>query len=124
MPKVSLPYWVYVIQSEQPRFGKRGNLLPGFFYVGSTTDPLRRLRQHNGEISGGAKYTSKFRPWVLKGVWGPYPDRSSGLRAEMALKRGKRGASRCKWSKQDSPWCPEGPDQGESHPLVLGLSAP
>ena len=32
-------------------------------YVGMTNDIFKRLRQHNGEISGGAKYTSKKKRW-------------------------------------------------------------
>jgi predicted GIY-YIG superfamily endonuclease len=32
-------------------------------YVGYTTDPTRRLRQHQGIIKGGARYTSH------KGIW-------------------------------------------------------
>ena len=32
------------------------------FYCGITTDLDRRLKQHNGVISGGAKYTSGRRP--------------------------------------------------------------
>jgi len=36
------------------------------YYVGKTTNLTKRLRQHNGEIQGGAKYTSGRRPVVLK----------------------------------------------------------
>ena len=31
-------------------------------YVGYTVTPLKRIRQHNCEIKGGAKYTKKFGP--------------------------------------------------------------
>lgn len=34
-------------------------------YCGITTDVKRRLRQHNGEIKGGAKYTRSKRPCSL-----------------------------------------------------------
>uniref|UniRef100_A0A1J3DU57 Structure-specific endonuclease subunit slx1 n=1 Tax=Noccaea caerulescens TaxID=107243 RepID=A0A1J3DU57_NOCCA len=33
-------------------------------YVGITTDFTRRLKQHNGEIKGGAKASSAGRPWL------------------------------------------------------------
>lgn len=108
-PPKGKPYWVYVIQSQQVRVGKRGNPLPGFHYVGMTTDPKRRLRQHNGEIKGGGRYTSRLRPWRLRAVWGPYADRSEALKAERALKRSKRGTARCHWTPEDTykgvSWC-------------------
>ncbi|KAG7536649.1 GIY-YIG endonuclease [Arabidopsis suecica] len=33
-------------------------------YVGITTDFARRLKQHNGEIRGGAKASTAGRPWL------------------------------------------------------------
>lgn len=98
-------WWVYVIQSQAERFDRQGRLRPGFFYVGSTTEPPRRLRQHNGEIQGGGRFTSQWRPWVPMALYGPYADRSEALKAERALKRGKRGIQRTRWSLEDSPWC-------------------
>lgn len=37
----------------------------GTYYTGKTIDLKKRLRQHNGEITGGAKYTSLRRPVTL-----------------------------------------------------------
>jgi len=98
-------WWVYVIQSQAPRFNKKGQRLPGFYYVGSTTDHRRRLREHNGELKGGGKYTSQHRPWVPAALYGPYGSRSEAFKAEMALKHGKRAVGRTQWSVQDSPYC-------------------
>ena len=36
---------------------------PGRSYVGVSNDTDKRLRQHNGEITGGARYTRRYRPW-------------------------------------------------------------
>lgn len=98
-------WWVYVIQSCAKRFGKRGNLLPGVHYVGCSTNVFRRLRQHNGLLVGGGKYTSKHRPWLLRAIYGPFGNQSEALKAERALKHGKRGTERTQWKPSDSPWC-------------------
>jgi structure-specific endonuclease subunit SLX1 len=59
-------------------------------YVGITSDPPRRLRQHNGEVRGGARATRGGRPWSVAALHGPYPTRSQALRVELDLKR-RRG---------------------------------
>ena len=102
-------YWVYVIQSLKPRFNDKGDPLPGFFYVGMTTDPARRLNEHNGHKKGGGKYTSKPRPWEARALHG------QALKAEYKLKRQKRGEGRLKWSAKDSPMCR---GAGPEHPWV------
>ncbi|KAI3425598.1 GIY-YIG domain-containing protein [Psidium guajava] len=52
---VSRAWCVYLILSTNP---------PIKTYVGVTTDFHRRLRQHNGELNGGAKASRAGRPWV------------------------------------------------------------
>ena len=56
-------------------------------YVGVTTDEKRRLRQHNGEIKGGARSTSGFRPWEIIRLIGPIPSQSEALREERRVKK-------------------------------------
>ncbi|MCB9896908.1 MAG: GIY-YIG nuclease family protein [Planctomycetes bacterium] len=59
----------------------------GATYAGIATDAERRLRQHNGELRGGAKSTRGGRPWELVATWGPFDDRGTAQRAEHGLKR-------------------------------------
>ena len=35
-------------------------------YIGATTNIPRRVRQHNGELAGGARATQRGRPWRLR----------------------------------------------------------
>ncbi len=49
-------YYVYLLQSISN---------PRKTYIGYTINPIKRLRQHNGEIVGGAKRTKSARPWRM-----------------------------------------------------------
>jgi len=63
----------------------------GSLYTGVSTDPQRRLREHNGEIKGGARYTRARRPVTL--VWQEeQADRSSACKREVAVKALRRTA--------------------------------
>lgn len=55
-------------------------------YTGLTTNVLQRMRQHLGQVSGGAKYTARHRPVSLVMLW-QAPDRSAASRLEAAIKR-------------------------------------
>lgn len=58
----------------------------GSLYTGVSVDPPRRTRSHNGELSGGAKYTRSRRPVVL--VWErAYADPADARREETRIKR-------------------------------------
>jgi predicted GIY-YIG superfamily endonuclease len=59
-------------------------------YVGFTTDPHKRLRQHNGEIKGGAKYTRAGRPWKMVVYLTGFKTKTHALQTEWAIKKCKK----------------------------------
>lgn len=81
----------------------------GTTYTGITTDPRRRLKQHNA--GRGARYTAQAqrRPVRLLGVW-HFPDRGSATRAEVRLKRRaaerKRRLADGQEGFEGGPFCP------------------
>ena len=63
-------------------------------YIGATVDPDRRLRQHNGELSGGARRTSGLQ-WKRALYVGGFPDWTAALQFEWAWKyHGRSGRDR------------------------------
>lgn len=61
-------------------------------YIGVTTDLDRRIRQHNKEIKGGAKSTSKYAPgWEIYSIVCGFEDRSTVMRWEKIIKSRERG---------------------------------
>lgn len=55
-------------------------------YNGSTNNIKRRLRQHNGELVGGAKATSKNRPHKIYCLVSGLPNQIEALRCEWKIK--------------------------------------
>lgn len=60
-------------------------------YIGSTTDVTRRLRQHNGEIVGGARSTRGKGPWKIVCWISGFENRSVACRWERIIKCRARG---------------------------------
>ncbi|MGD9100294.1 MAG: GIY-YIG nuclease family protein [Anaerolineae bacterium] len=82
----------------------------GVTYTGITTDPHRRLDEHNA--GRGARFTrpQKRRPVQFLGCW-RFPDRASATRAEARFKRLKAARKRQLAAEQrpfqDAPFCPD-----------------
>ena len=72
-------YYCYIIRSTNINY-------PNSTYNGSTNNLKRRLRQHNGEISGGAKATVGKRPWEYFVIWEGYSSKNEALSCEWRIK--------------------------------------
>lgn len=62
----------------------------GQTYIGATVDPNRRLRQHNGELAGGAHATTmrvnQGQTWKRACYVKGFPDKTSALQFEWRWK--------------------------------------
>ena len=59
-------------------------------YIGYTVNPERRLRQHNGGLTGGARATSAQRPWRHLAIVRGFPSHRAGLSFEWHWKNARR----------------------------------
>lgn len=66
-------YVCYILRS------KAKNVFSNRSYVGSTPDPPKRFRQHNGAIKGGAWRTSLNGPWEMEAFVYGFPNKLSAL---------------------------------------------
>ena len=57
-----------------------------YSYVGMTNDFFRRWRQHNKEIKGGAKYTSKRNDWYPICIIDGFNSMKEACQCEWAIK--------------------------------------
>jgi len=74
--EMTMTYFVYIIQSEKSKI----------LYKGITTDPEKRLFEHNNNFS---RYTSGKGPWKLVFL-APFENKRSALIRERQLKRANK----------------------------------
>ena len=64
----------------------KNDLYKNVTYNGSTNDPIRRLRQHNSEIAGGAKATHGKGPWEIYVLLTGFKNHVNALSCEWRIK--------------------------------------
>ncbi len=77
--KKSSKYYCYILENTNEIYKDQT-------YNGSTNDLTRRLRQHNGEIVGGAKATKGKSPWKYMVVLEGFQDHKEALSCEWRIK--------------------------------------
>lgn len=82
------PWFLYMIRTAA-----------GQLYTGISTDPARRLRQHNGELRGGAKALRGKGPLQLV-YQQAMSDRAAASKAEYQLKQLSKAAKEQRISEQ------------------------
>jgi predicted GIY-YIG superfamily endonuclease len=86
-PKQSEQWYCYILRNRQQQYSH-------LTYNGSTNNPKRRLRQHNEEISGGARYThGRGGGWEIYALLTGFVDHKNALSCEWRIKHtnGKPG---------------------------------
>jgi len=81
-------WYCYILRNRNPKYAH-------LTYNGSTNNPKRRLRQHNEEIVGGARYThGRGGGWEIYCLLSGFPDHKNALSCEWRIKHtaGKPGA--------------------------------
>jgi predicted GIY-YIG superfamily endonuclease len=75
------PQFVYILMNKDIRHASKT-------YVGYTVNPPHRLRQHNGNLVGGAKYTTANGrgSWEFLAIISGFPDSTNALQCEWRLK--------------------------------------
>lgn len=74
-------HYVYMLANTSPEHQKKT-------YVGYTVNPAHRIRQHNGELVGGAKYTKMngSGTWEFLMIIAGFPNSQNALQCEWRLK--------------------------------------
>ena len=80
-------WYCYIIRNTKPEF-------KNLTYNGSTNNPTKRLRQHNNEIIGGARFTHRTNGgWEYYFLMSGFPNHINTLQCEWRIKHctGKPG---------------------------------
>ena len=86
-------WYCYILRNKLPQYQNNT-------YNGSTNNPIRRLRQHNEEIKGGAKAThGKGGQWEYCAMLSGFPNHINALSCEWRMKcpSGKPGKRESKY---------------------------